>query len=106
MEKRNEQEQLRKLLTEKGIEHEAYTSESGVEQVRFRVGTTKWSVICGWYSYGGREGLLEAWDMVRSHQPEGWLTAEEVLEKVLTESRGLTDEKKSRGAAAGGADRA
>ncbi len=36
-------------------------------------------VVCHYYSYGGREGLLEFWNC-KEHTPcVGWLTAEEAL---------------------------
>lgn len=38
------------------------------------------SVIIGHGTYGGNKGLLEMWD--GNGEPEGWLTAEEVIERI------------------------
>ena len=37
-------------------------------------------VVCHYYSYGGKEGLLEWWDLKKGTDPVGWLSAEEALE--------------------------
>ena len=36
------------------------------------------SVICGYGTYGGQEGLLEM--MIGNNDPSGWHTAEDVIE--------------------------
>ena len=48
-------------------------------------GYPTWDFICQTGSYGGEDGLLEYWSkkMRDSGQdPDGWLTAEEVLAKI------------------------
>lgn len=41
-----------------------------------------WDVVCHPYSYGGKEGLLEIYGSV-VEDVEGWLTAEDVINKYL-----------------------
>lgn len=40
----------------------------------------KWDVICHYGSYGCDEGLLEI--MVGDDEPEGWLTADDVIKRI------------------------
>lgn len=40
-------------------------------------------VICHEDSYGGSHGLLEMWDTEESDSPVGWMTATEVLSRIL-----------------------
>ena len=35
--------------------------------------------ISHYYSYGGKEGLIEWWNQKKGVEPKGWLTAEEAL---------------------------
>ena len=37
-------------------------------------------VVSHYYSYGGKEGLLEWWNQKKGTDPVGWLSAEEALE--------------------------
>ena len=54
-------------------------------------------VVCHYYSYGGKEGLLEWWNQKKKTDPVGWLSAEEALvlfEEELKEVRESLEEKK------------
>ena len=92
-----EMEKLRKALDEAGIEwtdHSALEpiSNKALTRTRFFVDGKLWSVVHGRGTYGGIDwndkdhGLLEAWQIggegSKEEEPEGWLTAEQVLQKV------------------------
>ena len=50
-------------------------------QIRMEIGKTKISVICHFGSMGYEEGLLEMWNYDEA-EPEGYLTAKQVIEKI------------------------
>lgn len=85
----NEMKKLRDWLTKNDV---AWHDESSISRyywmarTKFYVGEHYFSVINGMGSYGGyrwgfkNQGLLEC--MVDNSEPEGWLTAEDVEERI------------------------
>ena len=92
-----EMQQLRKMLTEKGIEWED-NSEIEHEHIwmvrtQFNYNNNHYSVINGFGSYGGinfiddqNTGLLELWSAaVNDGEPYGYLTANECIKLIMGE---------------------
>ena len=79
-------QKLKDALDERGVEWEENNSDPEepwqLERIAFKVGKTKWSVICGEISSGGKSGKLEIWNGKKSMEPIGHLGAREVLWKV------------------------
>lgn len=81
---------LRKLLDANGIEwHDVSTAPYelagfvGINRTHFEHRGYHWSVVHGSGSYGEKEGLLEVMSVaVNGGEPEGWLTAEQVMDLV------------------------
>lgn len=76
---------LRQMLDGMGIEWEDVSSHLRYEEIsiyrtHFEHKGRHISVIIGDGTYGGDKGLLEMWD--GNGEPEGWLTAEEVIERI------------------------
>ena len=88
----DEMKKLRKWLDENNIEWKDVSTDFPVNNIcrtHFWVNGYFFSVIHGFGSYGGKRyyaegftdmGLLEC--MIGNHEPEGWLTAEDVIEKI------------------------
>ena len=78
-----EMNKLANGLTERGIEYERHEFFDG-EQICCNF----WDVICHSGSYGHEEGLLEIMDITHwllandYDDVEGWLTAEEILNRI------------------------
>lgn len=82
-------EEMRKLcdyLDSKGIAWDDGSCR-GISQIRFLYRRKRWSAINGIGTIGGQynhlaenRGLLEVWDLCKSHQPIGNLTAEQAIE--------------------------
>ena len=75
------------MLKEKGIEYirEDFDKFPFVEQHFIRAKDNSWDFGCGTANYGSDEGLLEYFsNKLRNfgEDPIGWLTAEEVVEKI------------------------
>lgn len=102
-----EMEKLRTRLDEMGIawtDHSDYDSEHSTFDIcrtRFTYNGTDWSVIHGHGSYGGWHtfnpadpGLLEAYAIhEEGADPEGHLTADEVIHLILHHSEGDSHEE-------------
>jgi hypothetical protein len=80
---------LRQMLDDMGIEWEDVSShykfdesliDLSIYRTHFEHKDRHISVIIGHGTYGGDKGLLEMWD--GNGEPEGWLTAEEVIERI------------------------
>lgn len=85
---------LRQMLDDMGIEWQDMTTtlilddlvknltpiDLSIFRTHFSYNGVRVSVICGHETYGGDKGLLEMWD--GNGEPEGWLTAEEVIERI------------------------
>lgn len=77
---------LRQMLDDMGIEWEDVSEHYGIlidisiYRTHFEHKGRHISVITGHGTYGGDKGLLEMWD--GNGEPEGWLTAEEVIERI------------------------
>lgn len=76
-----EMEKYRTVLDEAGI---SWTDVSDIliTRTHFRYGATLVSVASGRCTYGGEKGLLEV--MIGVSEPEGWLSAEEVVNYIET----------------------
>jgi hypothetical protein len=71
---------IKKLeLPEKYVDYTIY-------RTHFCVGDSAYSVICGYATYGGEDGLLEM--MGGGNDVEGWLTAEDVIGKIQDKLQG------------------
>lgn len=81
----DEMNRLRKLLYAEGI---AWADRTDADMARTHSadwddgGPRRWSCICGRHSYGGPDGLLELWFGASECDPQGWLSADEALEKI------------------------
>ena len=81
------------MLKERGI---GYTREDDIRELpggfgsyeRHQIvlldefGNTIGDFVCSHGTYGADKGLLEYWGKDHNQDPEGWLTAEEVVEKI------------------------
>lgn len=84
-----EMQKLRDILTEKEIEwHDGSCEKTQICQTIIKIGRKRWSAINGFGTEGGKKkiddpnfGLLELWDYTKN-DPAGWLSAENVLEKI------------------------
>ena len=81
--------QLAELLTAAGIQFEWRDvpelggAEIKVPSMREWIEHGGISVICWNGTYGAEKGLLECWaKTLREREPVGWMTAEEVFEKI------------------------
>lgn len=72
-----EMAKLRRTLTEMGVPWSDY-STFGKERTLYMGERGMVAAISGMDTYGGRDGLLEAWNPGETHS--GWLHAEEVPE--------------------------
>lgn len=54
--------------------------DSTIYRTHFDVDGIHYSVICGYGTYGGEEGLLEM--MIGCSEPTGWLTAEDIIGQI------------------------
>ena len=77
---------LRQMLDDMGIEWEDVSEHYGnliditIYRTHFEHKGRHISVITGHGTYGGNKGLLEMWG--GNGEPEGYLTAEEVIERI------------------------
>ncbi|MBR1407384.1 MAG: hypothetical protein IJ573_00615 [Clostridia bacterium] len=88
-----ELKRLQAMLEKEGIPCEWFTDGAGAAlklpsfMEWYSGGSLRASVIETPYSYGGKQGLLEVW--IRGGKtaggPVGWLTAEQVMEKLRKE---------------------
>ena len=53
------------------------------------------SIIQHKYSYGNDENLLEMWDLSKG-EPEGYLSAEEVLERIKHKAGGIDERNRNK----------
>lgn len=102
----NEMQKLRQMLTEMGIrwaDASSIMSQAQIERsmnifnlpekeadisiyrTHFTAIGCHYSVICGYGTYGGEDGLLEM--MSDDEEPTGWLTAEDIIGKIQEELR-------------------
>lgn len=58
-----------------------YTNGIRKNQIKMEIGKTKISIICHFGSWGYEKGLLEMWNF-DEEEPEGHLTAKQVIEKI------------------------
>lgn len=81
-----EMDRLRSILDEMGIKWCDKTERHGIPgtidltiyRTHFTYKGKIHSVICGYVTYGGQEGLLEM--MIGNNDPSGWHTAEDIIE--------------------------
>ena len=84
-----EMARLRAMLTEMGVEWRDDSTNYPTENPFFDKGMSitrtkynykgyEYSVICGYGTYGGDEGLLEVW-IDRKGEPTGWHTADDII---------------------------
>lgn len=80
---KTEMDKLDEILTERGVKH-TYDRNfyGGAQIVVYEDGLRVWDAICTKFSYGGTQGLLEVMLKFRSPNFYGYLTAEQVIEKV------------------------
>ena len=81
----NRMTELRNALTEMGVSYEDNTSicptpfmDMSIYRTKYTYNGNDYSVICGYGTYGGGQGLLEV--MVNGEEPFGHLTVEDILE--------------------------
>jgi len=89
-----EMRKFRELLNASDIrwEDDSYqVGEYSMTVTRVRIGRKAWTIINGFGSFGGlnprtgvNHGMLEIWDGTVKNQPEGWLTAEQAIQKIKT----------------------
>ena len=86
-----EMQKLRNYLNENNIPWEDGSEDKPMFwmcRTRFDIGDRNFSVINGYGSYGGlgwhgkNQGLLECW-INQKGEPEGYLTADEIIAKIL-----------------------
>lgn len=88
----DEMQKLRTMLDNMGIKwHDESASLDSQDEIfmiyrtKFKIGGVRYSVVCGFCTYGGDKGLLEM--MVGDADPTGWLTAEDIIgvvqEKIM-----------------------
>lgn len=89
---KNEIEKLAKLLTNANIPFEYNSVITSRDQICYPSrDNCICDAVCHQYSYGGNEGLLEIMGLVREEcadDVEGWLTAEEVFERIKHDYKG------------------
>lgn len=81
-----EMNKLRKMLNAMGIKWHDKTDRHGIPglidltiyRTHFNYKGKLYSVILGYGTYGGQEGLLEM--MIGNNDPSGWHTAEDIIE--------------------------
>lgn len=81
-----EMQKLRAYLDGAGIEWTDMTDGVGlgvIVRTWFNIEDAMWSVIAGPHTYGGRHGLLEAFQLNGEEEPYGWLTAAEAVKLIL-----------------------
>lgn len=80
---KTEMDKLDEILNGRGVKHTYDRNfDDGAQIVVYEDGLRVWDAICTKFSYGGTQGLLEV--MIEFHVPNvyGYLTAEQVIEKV------------------------
>ena len=92
-----ELDKLEEYLKANGYEYERIDEEGSTFAPMFnrhqiyvyKDGEVDWDVICHYGSYGYKEGLLEIYgNIVRGDLKdgvEGWLTADEIIERLVSE---------------------
>ena len=92
-----ELDKLEEYLKVNGYEYERIDEEGSAFAPMFnrhqiyvyKDGEVDWDVICHYGSYGYKEGLLEIYgNIVRADLKdgvEGWLTADEIIERLVSE---------------------
>ena len=89
----SEMDKLEAYLKENNIPHERIDEYEGskyapqIDRHQICVPSTElpweWDVICHFGSYGYKEGLLEGMgNIFGGGDPEGWLTADDVIERI------------------------
>lgn len=83
----NELDKLEQYLKDHGIPYERidkYTIPQDWHQIIVpNAMHRKWDAVCHKWSYGYEDGLLEIMGSIsRSEDVEGWLTAEDVIERI------------------------
>lgn len=83
-----EMARLRAMLTEMGVEwrddssihlfKNPYVGNMDIYRMKYKYKGYEYSVICGYGTYGGDEGLLEVW-IDRKGEPTGWHTADDII---------------------------
>lgn len=78
---------LRKELDKLGVPWEDRSEVGdgmlGIYRTHFYIDKNRWSVICGSGTYGHEAGALELMtSAINGGDPVGWLSAENVIEKV------------------------
>ena len=79
-----------RMLKERGIKYEREDQESGYYERHMIKQTNEndewvWDFVCSTGTYGSDDGLLEYWSKKlrdNGDEPFGWLTAEEVIQKI------------------------
>lgn len=80
---KTEMDKLDEILTERGVKHTYDRNyDDGSQIVVYEDGLRIWDAICTKFSYGGTQGLLEVMLEFRVPNVYGYLTAEQVIEKV------------------------
>lgn len=82
-----EMDKLDAMLTERGIEHtyDRDFQDCGTQIIVYEHGERAWDAVCTRFSYGGKDGLLEAMAENLPTEVEGWLTAEQVMQMAYGE---------------------
>ena len=80
----SETRRLRAVLSAMGVQWWDYTA-GGTERTCYMGREGMVAVICGPRTYGGKDGLLEAWSAGKPHV--GWLVAERILPKFPPKGR-------------------
>ena len=94
----NELDKLQKYLDEHNIPYERIDDDSHVvnrHQICVPTADLKkkeWDAICHYGSYGYGQGLLEIYGSIANEEIDsdsvvGWLTAEDVIERIKNENR-------------------
>lgn len=83
----NEMIKMRKELDELGVSWEDRSEVGegmlGIYRTHFYIGENRWSVVSGSGTYGHEVGALELMtSAINGGEPVGWLSAENVIEKV------------------------
>ncbi len=54
----------------------------GTQIIVYEDGVRKWDAICGYGSYGEKEGLLEVSGNITKKDVEGFLTADDIIKRI------------------------
>lgn len=96
----NEMDKLHVALTERGIEHQYNKTSPEIAEIIkdkikipedkefwsqitvYKNGKYLWDAICGYGTYGHEEGLLEIAGSITKDDVEGFLTADDIINRL------------------------